>query len=421
MVTYSGHARMLGELVVAGQLSTFDQLPQLLMRHIPMAGWSEARIYISDLQQKVLTQLPDRGDPEQDPGSGSETVPEVLYVDGTVGGRVFQLGEIIVVPGALRDEWWVPLISGGERIGVLRLTGPSDDKRRGTTVEEELRQLAGLVSMMLLGKRLTSDAYGKLVRRARMNIAAEMEWRQMPPRTSATNRVVVSSLMEPAYEVSGDAFDYAFSDSTVHLCVFDAMGHDTASGLVASLAVSTCRAARMDGADLQRTARDIEEAIVGQYGDNTFVTGIIAELDAKTGTLEWVNRGHPAPVIIRDSRYPVELRKKPDVPLGVRCDEREPVRSDRLQPGDRLVLYTDGITEARSPSGEQFGLERFTDFLVRHNADFLPAPETLRRLIAHHLDYHGGTLNDDATALLLEWHGPTPYPPGRAEYVVGLP
>ncbi|WP_434091549.1 SpoIIE family protein phosphatase [Streptomyces anulatus] len=77
-----------------------------------------------------------------------------------------------------------------------------------------------------------------------------------------------------------------------------------------------------------------------------------------------------------------------------------------MQPGDRIVLYTDVITEARASDDTEFGLERFTDSLIRHHADGLPVPETLRRLIKAVLDYHDGHLQDDATVLICEWVSP---------------
>lgn len=78
---------------------------------------------------------------------------------------------------------------------------------------------------------------------------------------------------------------------------------------------------------------------------------------------------------------------------------------EQLEPGDRLVLYTDGITEARV-GGNEFGLARFIDFLVRHHSDGLPVPETLRRLIRALLQHHDQQLQDDATILVCEWLGP---------------
>lgn len=66
-------------------------------------------------------------------------------------------------------------------------------------------------------------------------------------------------------------------------------------------------------------------------------------------------------------------------------------------------------------------MERLVDFVVRHHADDLPVPETLRRLIRHHLRHHHERLDDDATLLLLEWLGPTPYSAGDLSSLVGLP
>lgn len=97
------------------------------------------------------------------------------------------------------------------------------------------------------------------------------------------------------------------------------------------------------------------------------------------------------------------------------------LRRVQLEPRDRLLLYTDGITEARNREGQEFGLNGLTDFLIRHHADDLPVPETLRRLIGHHLEHHSGRLNDDATVMLVEWHGPTPYRPSQLQALAGLP
>jgi serine phosphatase RsbU (regulator of sigma subunit) len=71
-----------------------------------------------------------------------------------------------------------------------------------------------------------------------------------------------------------------------------------------------------------------------------------------------------------------------------------------------LLLYTDGAIEARSPDGEFFGQERLVDLLVRNLAAGLPAPETMRRVTHALLDHQAGDLDDDATLLLVEWHGP---------------
>lgn len=85
-----------------------------------------------------------------------------------------------------------------------------------------------------------------------------------------------------------------------------------------------------------------------------------------------------------------------------------PVHSTQLQPGDRLLLFTDGVTDARSAAGELFGEQRLADAVVRALTDGLPAPEALRRLIQQILVHQDQRLNDDATLLLTEWHPPEP-------------
>ncbi|MFD7922037.1 PP2C family protein-serine/threonine phosphatase [Streptomyces sp. NPDC059740] len=407
-------ARVLGDLVAASHLMTLEQIPAAVVTHAARAGWSDVAIYLADLQQERLHLL--TGGDEEDPGTDART-PVELQVEGTVAGRAFQLGEIFPASADSTGQWWAPLLDGTERIGVLRVGLPHTEAEP----DEDVEKLAGLIALLLVSKRATSDAYARLIRRRRMKVASEMEWRLMPPRTFATDRLLISAVMEPAYEVSGDAFDYSLSGQTVNLAVFDAMGHDTAAGLTANLAMATCRNHRSQGADLLQTADGIEKALTEQFRSTRYVTGILARLHLTTGAFTWTNFGHHPPVIIRAPRTVVQLACPPAPPMGTALDLPATVCRDQLEPGDRLLIYTDGITEARNDAGQEFGLQRLTDFLIRHHTDDLPVPETLRRLIRHHLDYHHGRLNDDATVLLLEWHGPAPYQPETIEPRVGLP
>ncbi len=106
--------------------------------------------------------------------------------------------------------------------------------------------------------------------------------------------------------------------------------------------------------------------------------------------------------------------------MGTGLGLRSTLCQEQLEPGDRVVFHTDGITEARGPGDREFGLVRFVDFLVRHHADGLPVPETLRGLVHAVLDHHGGRLRDDATVLLCEWLGPHSEEHGPAAVRAGL-
>lgn len=89
--------------------------------------------------------------------------------------------------------------------------------------------------------------------------------------------------------------------------------------------------------------------------------------------------------------------------MGTSLDLRVAVRHHQLQPGDRLLLYTDGIVEARDAEGREFGRDHFVDFIVRHHSGHQTLHETLRRLMHAVVEHHAGHLDDDATVLLAEW------------------
>ena len=135
-----------------------------------------------------------------------------------------------------------------------------------------------------------------------------------------------------------------------------------------------------------------------------FVTALIAELELSSGRLRWVSAGHPAPLLLRDGRLIKELDLTPAPPLGTGLAATAPAEGqESLEPGDMILLYTDGLSEARRPDGELFTVERLGEFIERQAAGGQPAPETLRRLRAAIIDRREGSLRDDATALLVEW------------------
>ncbi|GAA2729532.1 PP2C family protein-serine/threonine phosphatase [Actinocorallia aurantiaca] len=399
----SGFERMLTELLEASHLAVFEQLPHLIDEHARRAGVGDVQIYLVDLQQNVLRPVTGPA-PE-----GADDAAAEIRVDGTLGGRAFQQARILTSPRSGENEaeyWWVPLLDGTERLGVMRV---HTSGHAGPQEIDRMRHLASLAALMLVSVRPYSDSYARLVRTRRMNVAAEMQWNLLPPPMFASDRVAIGVVMEPAYEIGGDAFDYAVSGDDVHTSIFDAMGHDAASGLAANLAMASSRNQRRHGVPLAEAGRGIETALLQEFGSsNRFVTAIMADLNTSTGALTWVNHGHHPPILIRGGRWVTRLQCPPSHPMGMDLDLPVTVCTEHLEPGDRLLLYTDGITEARDHHGHEFGLDRFIDFVLRHIADGVSISETLRRLIRTLLAHHDQPLQDDATVLLLEWRGSSP-------------
>jgi serine phosphatase RsbU (regulator of sigma subunit) len=189
--------------------------------------------------------------------------------------------------------------------------------------------------------------------------------------------------------------------------VFDGMGHGLTSAQLATLAVAAYRNARRNGLGLVNTAEFVHDSVNTSFRGTAFTTAVLVELDTQTGLLRWLNAGQPEPLLLRQGRLVRALQTAPMLPLGLRVSgmpDRQPsVGAEHLQPGDLVLMFTDGVPEARSPDGEFFGERRLVDLVVRNLAAGLPAPETMRRVVRALLDHQQGQLTDDATLLLLEW------------------
>ncbi|WP_217207026.1 PP2C family protein-serine/threonine phosphatase [Streptomyces sp. AC550_RSS872] len=355
-------------------------------------GLQQAVIYLADLQQRRLIPLTD--------------VSSALPVDDSLAGWTYRTQSLRVEESEGGLTTWLPLLDGAERLGVLAV--PS-----ATLTPASLRRsrtLAALLAMMITSRRAYKESFVRRTRTEPMQLPAEMLRAFLPPRTIGTAHVVSTALLEPAYELGGDAFDHALTDTTLHAAVLDAMGHNLASGLTTAVSLSACRNARRTGADLPELVESVDEAL-SRWLPDQFCTGVLAQLDLASGVLRWTSCGHPAPLLIRDQRLLVDaLEREPDPPMGLPsllADSSRRTHEVALQPGDRVLLYTDGVTESRTRDGGLFGLEHFADYIIRATAAGELAPETLRRLIHSILDAQPGRLRDDATLLLFEWRPPT--------------
>ena len=151
--------------------------------------------------------------------------------------------------------------------------------------------------------------------------------------------------------------------------------------------------------------RNLSSTIESYYGDASFSTGVLGRLDVTTGVLSWTNAGHPRPRLIRGGHVVKELECPPTPPWGT--FERAPiVATEPLEPGDFVFLYTDGVSEARTPEGEQFGVERLRDLIEKHASELLRPHQILHTLLHAIRDHLKGDPRDDATFVLIQWEGP---------------
>jgi serine phosphatase RsbU (regulator of sigma subunit) len=236
-----------------------------------------------------------------------------------------------------------------------------------------------------------------------MSLPAGMQWDLLPPLNTRAPRAIIAGRLEPAYDIAGDAFDYAVGSDLLDFAIIDGMGHGIGSTLLTGLAVGAYRHARRNGASILDIHTAIDEALTSHYDDDSFATGIVGRLAFGTGRLEWSCAGHPPPLLLRGRKVVAELTNDPVLPFGLRG--RPTLSTAELEPDDTLLLYTDGVTEARATDGELFGLDRLTDLLEQEAASGRPPEEILRRLVRALTEHQPEGLRDDATLLLVQWTG----------------
>lgn len=389
VVTWS---EVMRRLVTESHLVTGDGLSAMLDDAVRAVGL-RAEVLLVDMGQHTLTPIGPDPSPSQS-------------VQGSLAGRAFQHGELV---SGTDDEGarvlWMPMLDGTERTGVVRLALGED-----VVDDADLRRLcwtiSGLMGHIVMSKMVYSNHLRQLRAPQPLSVASEMLWQLVPPRTVATESVVVSALLEPYDQVAGDAYDYAVDSGIVYLAVFDGVGHDLAAGTTTALALSVIRNARRRGeTDLSALTDQADRHLATRGGTRRFVTAVLARLDTATGVLDYLLAGHPAPLLLRDGHMVRALPAPALLPLGVITTPPRPraVSREQLEPGDRLLFYSDGIVEARDTEGTYFGEQRLADLTERTEQAGLTAPETLRRLAAAVLAHQDGKLQDDATLLMLDW------------------
>ncbi|MFW3172795.1 PP2C family protein-serine/threonine phosphatase [Geodermatophilus sp. CPCC 206100] len=392
----SGPFAALLHLLEAAHTAPPDRLPGLVVE----AGHAmevEVTVHVADHEQCRLWPLLPPGTP----------AGESIAIDGTLPGRVFQTVRALPSEAHGLPRLWLPVLDGAERIGVLEVRVDTVAELYDPVLREECRWLAAMVGHLVAGMGRYGDALERARRTRPRTPSAELLWQQLPPLTAASDAFVLAGLLEPAYEVGGDAFDYSISEDVVSLAVFDAMGHGLSAGLLAAAALAAYRSARRDRRGVFDQALAIDEVVAATFPGSAFVTGVLAELDVASGRLRYVNAGHPPPLLLRAGRVVKRLSGGRRVPFGLGTGLLT-VAEETLQRGDWLALHTDGVTEARDADGAWFGEARLEGLLTREVAAAHPPPETARRLVHAVLDHQHGLLQDDASILLACW---VPAPP----------
>ncbi|WP_433286609.1 PP2C family protein-serine/threonine phosphatase [Micromonospora sp. CA-244673] len=351
---------------------------------------------IADLGGRALVRLAHV--PFDDAGGArrnGEEVATVLPFDGGPAEQALrsQTAQVIAQPGG----WTVlaPVTDRGEAIGLLEMVLPEEPTAQ---ILAEISRTAHALAFVVIANRRHTDLFEWGQRTTPFTLSAEIQRRLLPASfTCEASAFTLSGWLEPAASIGGDTFDYSLGRDVLHFSVTDAMGHGVASALTATLGVGSLRNTRRRGAGLVQQA-DAANAAVAEHAGvrGSYVTAVLGRLDLRTGTCALLNAGHVPPLLVRGGdAQPLRLPR--NFPLGMFAEADYHHDEVDLQPGDRLVLVTDGMRERAAASLDLLAM-------LRSIADLHPR-EAVRALADAVLEVAGPRLPDDATLLILDWYG----------------
>jgi serine phosphatase RsbU (regulator of sigma subunit) len=385
-------------LLLAHQSAEPDAFVETLAAAVVGIGGRDVVLLLIDYAQVALTPHPDV--------LPHASEPQIASLDGSMAGRAFTSGSVLAAEH--EDGWhvWVPVAEQSNRLGVLAMILPRWDEE----IEFLCTELGLAAAPLLLASAQYTDLPHLLRRRKDMDLAAEMQWSLLPPLSFAAAGVTIAGVLEPAYHVGGDCFDYAFNAGRLDFAVLDTVGHGLTSAVLAALLVGAYRHGRREGDDLDLMALRIDAAARTFPGPAAFATGILGRLETASGRLRWLTCGHAPPIVVRDGTPMDEPRVRPGVPLGMGALAPvvgEIVETD-LQPGDGVLIYTDGVTDTRMADGSLFGEDRLRDLFAREHGAGASPHEVVRRLLRTAVEHSAANLRDDATMVYLRWDGGVP-------------
>jgi serine phosphatase RsbU (regulator of sigma subunit) len=376
---------------------------------------SAVSFLIADLSGRALVRLAhvraqDETESSQTPAHTERREAEesatVLPLDGGPEEQAVRTQNVKVLPpGRNRvetdpsDQWRVlaPVTERGEVIGLLELFVP--DEPSSETVEE-VAQLAHLLAFVIIANRRHTDLYEWGQRTRPLSLSAEIQHGLLPgPQTCEAGAFTLAGWLEPAAAIAGDTLDFSLARDALHVSVTDAMGHGVAAALTATLCIGSLRNSRNEGASLLDQVAITNKALAehaGYRGYDDFVTGLIGRVDLRTGSMDLVNAGHVAPYLARTSQV-TAIDLPADFPLGMFTDSTYRANRLVLEPGDRLVLVTDGMLERNAAGIDLSGAIQDTQALHPR--------EAVRAMADGVLAATRHALSDDATVLCLDWHG----------------
>ncbi|MBX7053564.1 MAG: SpoIIE family protein phosphatase, partial [Pyrinomonadaceae bacterium] len=275
-----------------------------------------------------------------------------------------------------RSEMLAPIISNDRVIGVFDLESDRLDAY-GDDDLALLQLLTSQVAIIIEKVRLHEQVVEKKRIEAQLEVARQVQLELLPEADPAIDNFDISAYIFPTEEVSGDYYDWVkVFDDQIGIIVADAVGKGIPAALLMSFLRASLRSCVQIGYAPHIAFSKVSNLLRGSIKDNQFITAIYGMLDSTNRTFVFSNAGHNPPLLIKpDGEY--RFVEYGDMPLGMFEDLHFHQHFIRFEENQVLVIYTDGITEAVNPNGEEYGQDRFAKRVL--DGIHLPA----RKMIDH--------------------------------------
>ena len=274
-------------------------------------------------------------------------------------------GGTVMLQG-VRSVLAVPLGVGANVFGIIYADSPLADSRFTGDHLKLLTTLASVAAIRVENARLTEEQIERERLEREPQVASEIQQRFLPSKAPQVAGYELQGISFPCYEIGGDYYDFIEREGG-NLIV--ALGDVSGKGTAAALLMSSLHAAVHAQADandsIVKTIGAVNRYLVESIPPNRFVTLFYAELDPKNGALAFLNAGHNPPLIVHAGGTMEQLASG-GLPLGILADADFREGRTKLYPGDVLVIYSDGVSEAVNPSGEEFGATRLYEVVARN-------------------------------------------------------
>jgi serine phosphatase RsbU (regulator of sigma subunit) len=236
-----------------------------------------------------------------------------------------------------------------------------------------------------------------------VELAAQVQRMFLPIHRPSVRGLEIAGMMLPARGVSGDYYNYTpIDDHTLQIVIADVAGKGVPAALLMSATAAAVQLEAREKRDMLDVVNRLNSGLHSLSDSNHYVTLLLADIDARSQTLRYVNCGHNPAVLLRAKSHEVVPMNSSCFPIGMFDSEACAIDSASVTAGDVLVLYTDGVTEARDSRGEEFGLERLSALIRRGHT--LSADGLMNHILESVRDFSRDVgFDDDVTILVVKF------------------